>query len=221
MTTQTARTAYIYTRTFSRAMVQWFKNSLIRDGFMPADLSVASGSAVLQQVWLNVHRRSVNDVQHEVRVMWYQAVEMEDGIDLAQATEKVEAWIASFQNGIWVDAASNGEAEAVTVASEAQKVELTTAPALNKAEVTAARKIRKMIDKNPITKQILLYILQECPTHTVGFCKTAGIHTGTMQATVRNIYKAAGCPKNEDMIKHLKRILMIKTVTQGGWAKNG
>lgn len=219
MTTQTARATYSYTRTFSPAMVNWLKNSLIQRGLIPADLSVASGSAELQQAWLNVRNRSVNDIQHEIRVMWYRAVEMENGIELSEAVEQVEARIAEWENGIWVDVAEDDTCNAPTVAPEAQALKFTTPVGLSKDEVTAARKICKMIEKNPTTKQILFYILQEYPTHETGFCNTAGIHTATMKSTVHNICKAANCPKHRTITQHLKRILMIETTSQGGWAK--
>lgn len=214
MTIQATRATYTYTRTFSHDMVNWLKKGLVRDGFMPEDLSVASGSEVLRQTWLNVHRRSVNDVQHEVRVMWYQAVEMEEGISTAEATERVDTWIANLESGVWVDVANE-----VTIADELEKVDLTATPTLNQAEATAARKIHKMANSNPVSKQVLFYMLQGYPTHSVNFCKTAGIHTATMKATVHNLTKAANCPKDENLVKYLKQILMISQRSQGGLTK--
>lgn len=212
MTTQSA-TTYSYTPIFGTKFNNWLKAILIRDGFYPEDLSVVSGSAVLEHVWFNLQKRAVGDVLHEVRMMWHQALAMEEGIELGQAIAKVEELIttrnAFFNSGRGLVTGNPAE----RAAEEVKSTELIEAPELSAEEVKAARKLKKMAAKSDVVKQVLFYILQEYPTWETGFCNTAGIHTATMRATINAISKAAKCPRHRTLKDHLFKILRARKVT--------
>jgi hypothetical protein len=220
MTTQTASAP-------TAKFINWNKAIQVKNGFLPADLSVALGSEKLQTVWLNVRKRTIAEVANEVKALWIEAVAIEKGLDITTATKRVEDYIARYDNPVnWICIEADGSwvmpgdpmfasTPQTEVATEVAEVE-----PLTEKEVKNAKKVKKLIKSDPVNEQIFWYIIQNRPIHSVGFCKTAGIDTRTMQARARTIQSAIkDSLKNETVAAHLIRIMGIESKTEGGWLK--
>lgn len=217
MTTQTASTA-------SAKFIDWNKAIQIKNGFLPADLSIALGSAKLQNIWLNIRKRTITEIANEVKALWIEAVAVENNIDQTVATERVNDFISRYDSPAnWVAIAVNGSwsmpCEQAIAAVKVESVEATT-EALTEEEIKSAKKVAKLIKADKLNETIFWYIVQNYPIHSVGFCKTAGVDTRTMQARARAIQSAiTGSLKNETVATHLTRIMGIKPKTAGGQLK--
>lgn len=220
MTTQTASTS-------TANFIVWNKSIMTRRGFLPADLSIAVGSTKLQDIWLNLRKRTIAEVANEVKTLWIAAVAVEKGINIAAAAEQVEAFIARHDNPAnWVDVAADGSwsmpfEQAIAVAEVAvETVAIVKVETRTEEEIKSAKKVKRILAADPLNLQIFWYIVQNQPIGSVGFCNTAGIKTQTMQARARAIQSAVkGSLKNETIASHLMRIMGVQITTAGGWLK--
>lgn len=203
-----------YVQHFSDATINWLIDGAVWRGDIPADLFTALYTPDSMRDFYKKFRGD-RDIKHRILLAWYEATAREQSITVDQAAEIVNFELC-FYSTAW---ALVPRAEEATEAAEVE-------PELTEEEVKAARKILNMIKKDEkengeaaINRHILGYILAGHNLADKGFCNTAGIDTRTMQARGRAIVAAAKTPKNTTVQQHLRKILKIKTVSRGGWAK--
>lgn len=59
---------------------QWSLKILVKNGKVPANLSVEIGSLKLETIWNNLQNESATDIREHVRQLWLQAVELENEV---------------------------------------------------------------------------------------------------------------------------------------------